>query len=64
MSELAERVGAVLAKHAGRRVGLVVGVRVGGETGYWHRGLLPDGANTIFEIGSITKTFTATLLAG
>jgi serine-type D-Ala-D-Ala carboxypeptidase/endopeptidase len=63
VSELSERVGAWLARRVGRRVGLVVGVRAGGEAGYWHRGLLPDGATTIFEIGSITKTFTATLLA-
>ncbi len=61
--ELPNRVGALLAKRAERRVGLVVGVRARGETGFWHRGLLPDGPNTIFEIGSITKTFTATLLA-
>jgi serine-type D-Ala-D-Ala carboxypeptidase/endopeptidase len=62
-SELAERVDALLARHAGRHVGLVVGVRMGRETGFWHRGRLPDGPGTIFEIGSITKTFTATLLA-
>ena len=41
----------------------MVGVRVGRETGFWHRGALADGASTIFEIGSVTKTFTATLLA-
>jgi serine-type D-Ala-D-Ala carboxypeptidase/endopeptidase len=62
-SDLAERVGSLLARHAGRRVGLVVGVRAGSDAAYWHRGRLPDGANTIFEIGSITKTFTTTLLA-
>jgi serine-type D-Ala-D-Ala carboxypeptidase/endopeptidase len=31
--------------------------------GLWHRGDLPAGAATIFEIGSITKLFTALLLA-
>jgi CubicO group peptidase (beta-lactamase class C family) len=42
---------------------LVVGVRVGEEARYWQRGPLPDGAVTLFEIGSITKVLTATLLA-
>jgi D-alanyl-D-alanine-carboxypeptidase/D-alanyl-D-alanine-endopeptidase len=63
MTELDEEIPALLARHAGRHVGLVVGVRSGPETGFWHRGALPDGPGTIFEIGSITKTFTATLLA-
>jgi CubicO group peptidase (beta-lactamase class C family) len=58
-----ERVGALLRRIRTRRVGLVVGVRVSDETGFWHRGELPDGARSIFEIGSITKTFTTTLLA-
>jgi D-alanyl-D-alanine-carboxypeptidase/D-alanyl-D-alanine-endopeptidase len=62
-SGLAECIGAVLAKSPERRVGLVIGVQSRGETAFWHRGLLPDGPATIFEIGSITKTFTATLLA-
>jgi serine-type D-Ala-D-Ala carboxypeptidase/endopeptidase len=61
--DLAGRVGGVLARSPERRVGLVIGVQVGGETGFWHRGVLPDGPATIFEIGSITKTFTTTLLA-
>jgi CubicO group peptidase (beta-lactamase class C family) len=62
-SDLAERVGAALTKVRQRRTGLVVGVGARGYTGFWHRGLLPDGPTTIFEIGSITKTFTALLLA-
>jgi serine-type D-Ala-D-Ala carboxypeptidase/endopeptidase len=63
VSDLAERIGALLAKSPERRVGLVVGVQAGDEAGFWHRGRLPDGHGTIFEIGSITKTFTTTLLA-
>jgi CubicO group peptidase (beta-lactamase class C family) len=47
----------------GAASGSWVGVRLRGEGGVWHRGRLPDGAGTIFEIGSITKTFTVTLLA-
>lgn len=46
-----------------RRVGLVVGARSGRETGFWCRGDLPDGETSIFEIGSVTKTFTSLLLA-
>ena len=50
--------------------GLVVGILHEGEKTYVGVGRLSDddpsrpGARTIFEIGSISKTFTATLLAG
>lgn len=53
----------------GSQVGLVVGVIRGNEIHFWSygekfrgAGVLPD-ADTFFEIGSITKTYTATLLA-
>jgi CubicO group peptidase (beta-lactamase class C family) len=55
------RVEAVLARSAARHTGLVVAVRSGGETGFWTRGGL--AAESVFEIGSITKTFTGLLLA-
>jgi serine-type D-Ala-D-Ala carboxypeptidase/endopeptidase len=43
--------------------GIAVGVWDGDDTFTSHAGRLPDGASSLFEIGSITKVFTATLLA-
>jgi len=57
-------VGRTLARAPLRRTGLVVGVwRGGADVALWQRGDLPASERSIFEIGSITKIFTATLLA-
>lgn len=63
MLALRERTERLLERSSARHTGLVVGVVAGGETALWHRGRLPDGPRSILEIGSITKSFTATLLA-
>jgi serine-type D-Ala-D-Ala carboxypeptidase/endopeptidase len=68
-TEVARAVDRVLDKRARKHAGIVVGVRRDGETTVAARGRVaddrpqPPDERTIFEIGSITKVFTATLLA-
>jgi serine-type D-Ala-D-Ala carboxypeptidase/endopeptidase len=63
------RIERVLYRRARKHVGIVVGVRRDGETAIVGRGRVADDRpqrpdeRTIFEIGSITKVFTAVLLA-
>jgi D-alanyl-D-alanine-carboxypeptidase/D-alanyl-D-alanine-endopeptidase len=60
----------LLVRHASRHVGVAVGILRDGQT--WSMGSgtagpagpSPPAANTIFEIGSVAKVFTATLFAG
>jgi serine-type D-Ala-D-Ala carboxypeptidase/endopeptidase len=65
-AEVEPLVAELLARHARRHVGVAIGVLRGGQTWVIGSGTTgPAGpASTIFEIGSVTKVFTATLLAG
>jgi serine-type D-Ala-D-Ala carboxypeptidase/endopeptidase len=69
VSRLEKVVHGVLDRRARKHVGIAVGVRHGGESAFVGRGRVGDDRprrpdeRTIFEIGSITKAFTATLLA-
>jgi D-alanyl-D-alanine-carboxypeptidase/D-alanyl-D-alanine-endopeptidase len=68
-SRVAREVALVLDRHARKHVGTVVGVRLGHESWTFAHGRIAPGraeaprADTIFEIGSITKVFTALVLA-
>ncbi|GGO72284.1 serine hydrolase domain-containing protein [Nocardioides deserti] len=53
----------VLDRRTDDGTGLVVAVRTPAGTAYHSRGELPDGPASILEIGSVTKTMTALLLA-
>jgi D-alanyl-D-alanine-carboxypeptidase/D-alanyl-D-alanine-endopeptidase len=69
-SDVEPLVAELLAQHTRRHVGVAVGVLQGGRSWVVGTGTAgpdrptPPAANTIFEIGSVTKVFTAVLLAG
>jgi CubicO group peptidase (beta-lactamase class C family) len=68
-NDLVARLAAAVDRRAARHVGLAVAVLIGGRAAFFSRGRVhrdrpgAPAPDTLFEIGSITKTFTATTLA-